>query len=109
MLATANGELYSDFELVALGPVEWDLAGLWPECEAAYDSAARRHGLRGLDERALRFVNAVGMSRTVACLALAPQLPMLVEAVKPSIERWRTMPFAGGLGLDAGGALGGTS
>ncbi len=98
ILPTVNGKLFSDFELATLGPVEWDLAGLWPECEAAYDAAAQRRGLRRLDERVLRFVNAVGMSRTVACLALAPQLPMLVEALKPSLERWRSMPFAGGFG-----------
>lgn len=46
----------------------------------------------------LRVINAVGMSRAVACLALAPQLPLLVEALKPAVEPRRTMPFAGGLG-----------
>lgn len=96
IVATPGGELYADFELATLGPVEWDLAVLGPECEAAYNSAAQERGLRQLDERVLRFVNAVGMSRTVACLALAPQLPMLVEAVKPAVEHWRTTPFAGG-------------
>ncbi|MFF8935471.1 phosphotransferase family protein [Streptomyces paradoxus] len=70
-----DGALYSDFELTTLGPVEWDLAALGPECEAAYDEAAGRLGLRRLDRDVLRVVNAVGMSRAVACLALAPQLP----------------------------------
>ncbi|MFC7307150.1 aminoglycoside phosphotransferase family protein [Streptomyces monticola] len=98
IVTVAAGELYSDFELVTLGPVEWDLAGLGPDCEAAYNAAARRLGLRQLDERVLRVVNAVGMLRAVSCLALAPQLPMLKEAVQPAIEQWRTMPFAGGLG-----------
>ncbi|MFI9586915.1 phosphotransferase family protein [Streptomyces sp. NPDC052236] len=97
IVATAAGELYADFELVTLGPVEWDVAAMGPDCEAAYNSAAQRRGLRQLDERVLRVVNAVGMSRTVACLALAPQLPMLAEALKPSVEQWRTTPFAGGL------------
>ncbi|OKH97855.1 aminoglycoside phosphotransferase [Streptomyces sp. CB02923] len=96
IVATPGGALYSDFELVTLGPVEWDVAALGPECEAAYDEAARSRGLRTLDERVLRFVNAVGMTRSVACLALAPQLPLLVEAVRPAIEHWRTLPFAGG-------------
>ncbi|NNH74890.1 phosphotransferase [Nocardia uniformis] len=94
---TSGGELYSDFELVTLGPVEWDLAAFGPECEAAYDSAARQRGLRPLDQRVMRVINAIGMSRAVACLALAPQLPMLVEAMKPAVEHWRTLPFAGGL------------
>ncbi|MGW1376912.1 phosphotransferase family protein [Streptomyces sp. NPDC002446] len=97
IVATRDGALYSDFELATLGPVEWDLAALGPECEAAYNSTAQRRGIRQLDERVLRFVNAVGMLRAVACLALAPQMPMLVEALKPAIEQWRTMPFAGGL------------
>ncbi|WP_308197885.1 phosphotransferase [Saccharopolyspora soli] len=97
IVATPDGALYADFELVTLGPVEWDLALFGPDCEAAYNSAAQRRGLRQLDERLLRVVTAVGMSRTVACLAFTPQLPMLAEALKPAIEQWRTMPFAGGL------------
>ncbi|MFF7312306.1 phosphotransferase family protein [Streptomyces sp. NPDC008137] len=100
IVSAADGELYSDFELTTLGPVEWDLAALGPECEAAYDTAAERRGLRRLDQGVLRVVNAVGMSRAVACLALAPQLPLLVEALKPAVEQWRTMPFAGGLGAE---------
>ncbi|WP_324192607.1 phosphotransferase [Nocardia transvalensis] len=92
IVTTSGGALYADFELVSLGPVEWDLAFFGPACEAAYNSAAHRRGSRRLDERVLRFVNAVGMSRTVACLALVPQLPMLEEALKPSIEQWRTAP-----------------
>ncbi|AXE84162.1 Phosphotransferase enzyme family protein [Streptomyces sp. Go-475] len=98
IVSTAQGELYSDFELTTLGPVEWDLAALGPDCEAAYNAAAERRGLRPLDEGVLRVVNAVGMSRAVACLALAPRLPLLVDALKPAVEQWRTMPFAGGLG-----------
>ncbi|KPC69565.1 aminoglycoside phosphotransferase, partial [Streptomyces sp. NRRL WC-3753] len=89
--------LYSDFELATLGPVEWDMAALGPECEAAYNSAARRLGLRELDERVMRAVSAVGMLRAVACLAFVPQLPMLADALKPAVEQWRGTPFAGGL------------
>ncbi|WP_218024395.1 phosphotransferase family protein [Nocardia lijiangensis] len=89
---TPGGALYSDFELVTLGPVEWDVAFFGPECAAAYNAAAQRRGRRRLDERVLRFVDAVGMSRTVACLALVPQLPMLEEALQPSIEQWRATP-----------------
>ncbi|SCL13238.1 phosphotransferase [Micromonospora inyonensis] len=92
-----RGPLYADFELVTLGPVEWDLAGLGPDCEAAYDRAAQRRGMRRLDRDVMSFVNAVGMLRGVACLALAPQLPLLVDAIRPLVERWRSMPFAGGL------------
>lgn len=97
IVASVDGELYADFELVSLGPVEWDLAALGPECESAYNAAAQQRGQRPLDERVLRFVNSVGMVRALACLALAPRLPMLVEALQPAVEQWRTMPLAGGL------------
>ncbi|MEU5980431.1 aminoglycoside phosphotransferase family protein [Streptomyces sp. NPDC047315] len=92
-----NGDLYADFELVTLGPVEWDLAALGPEHHGAYDRGARRHGARPLNEDALNFVNAVGMLRAVSCFALAPQLPVLPEYLQPAVEHWRTLPFAGGV------------
>ena len=87
-----EGHLFADFELVTLGPVEWDLAGVGADGEAGYDDTARRIGLRPLDADVLRFVNAIGMLRGVACLALAPQLPMLVEAVAPLLAQWRSTP-----------------
>ncbi len=94
IVAGVRGPLHSDFELVTLGPPEWDLAALGPECEAAYDVAARRLGLRAPDPRVLRFVNAVGMCRMVACLSLVPRLPLLGEALKPAVEQWRATPPA---------------
>lgn len=97
IVRTPDGELCADFELVTLGPVEWDLAAFGPGREASYDARARALGRRQLDQRVLRFVNAVGALRSVACLALVPQLPMLADAVRPAIERWRANPFAGGL------------
>ncbi|NLU70535.1 phosphotransferase [Streptomyces sp. HNM0574] len=92
-----DGDRYSDFELVTLGPVEWDLAALGPELEAAYDRGARNQGLRTLDEDVLRFVNAVGMLRVVATLTLVPQLPELHGYLTPALDAWRAMPFAGGV------------
>ncbi|MGC9539712.1 phosphotransferase [Streptomyces sp. UG1] len=92
-----DGDLYSDFELITLGPVEWDLAALGPDLEAAYDRRAQSKGMRPLDQDVLRFVNAVGMLRTIAALSLVPQLPALLEYLKPVIDQWRTAPFAGGL------------
>lgn len=93
----ADGDLYADFELVTLGPVEWDLAGLGPDLEAAYNRGAERNAMRTLNQDVLRFVNAVGMLRAIACLALTPQLPVLADYVKPAVDQWRTLPFAGGL------------
>ncbi|MFV2121022.1 phosphotransferase family protein [Streptomyces sp. Act-28] len=92
-----DGNLYADFELVTLGPVEWDLAVLGPAYEAAYDRGAERNGLRLLNGDVMGFVNAVGMLRAVSVLALAPRLPVVVEYVKPVVERWLAAPFAGGL------------
>ncbi|MEZ7002266.1 aminoglycoside phosphotransferase family protein [Streptomyces sp. AD55] len=87
-----DGDLYADFELVTLGPVEWDLAALEPEHAAAYNRGARRNGMRPLDEEALAFVNAVGILRVIATLTLVPQLPELAAYLKPAIDHWQTMP-----------------
>jgi hypothetical protein len=93
----ADGDLYADFELVTLGPVEWDLAALGPEHESAYNRGARRNGTRQLDAEVLGFVNAVGMLRVVATLTLVPQLPELMEYLEPAVDHWQRMPFAGGM------------
>ncbi|MGW0846706.1 phosphotransferase [Streptomyces sp. NPDC002787] len=92
-----DGDLYADFELVTLGPVEWDLAALGPDHEAAYNRGARRNGTRPLDEEVLGFVNALGMLRVIATLTLVPQLPLLMEYLKPAVDQWQTTPFAGGM------------
>jgi Phosphotransferase enzyme family len=90
MIATANGELWSDFELVTLGAVESDLAMVGPDGIAAYNAAAIELGLRPLDDRVLRITEAAGRLAMVAVLAMAPALPMLVEGLAPSIDEWRT-------------------
>ncbi|GAB2645065.1 phosphotransferase [Nocardia goodfellowii] len=99
IFAGVDGDLYSDFELVTLGPIEWDLAGLGPEHESAYDRGARRIGTRPLRKDVLGFVNAVGMLRIIATLTLAPQLPVLMDYLTPAVDLWREMPFAGGLAV----------
>ena len=88
-----DGNLYADFELVTLGPVEWDLAGLGSEHEDAYNRGARRNGTRQLDQDVLTFVNALGMLRAVATLSLVPQLPALKDYLLPAIEHWQATPF----------------
>lgn len=97
IFAGADGDRYADFELVTLGPVEWDLAALGPEHVSAYNRGARRNGMRELDEEVLGFVNAVGMLRVVATLTLVPQLPELMEYLEPAVDQWQRMPFAGGM------------
>ncbi|MDA0563301.1 aminoglycoside phosphotransferase family protein [Streptomonospora sp. S1-112] len=93
----AAGDRHADFELVTLGPVEWDMAALGPDLEAAYNRGARRNGLRELDADVLGFVNAVGMLRVVAYLTLVPQLPSAADFLRPALDHWRTTPFAGGV------------
>ncbi|KFA87354.1 phosphotransferase [Archangium violaceum] len=97
ILRTASGVRYADFEEVTLGPAEWDLAFLGLEGAAVYNAAAERAGVRPLDPAVLRVMETAGMLQMAACHALVPQLPMLAEGLAPALQRWRTMPFAGGL------------
>lgn len=97
LIATPDGELCSDFELVNRAPAELDLPAMAPEGIAAYNTAAGQFGLREADERVLKALGVLAMLQGVACLAMAPELPMLVEGLKPMIEQWRESPFAGGL------------
>lgn len=96
IISTSAGELHSDFEVVALGPAEWDLPMIDADGATAYNAAAARHGLRSIDNDAHSATTALGMLQGVACLALAPQLPMLVDGVKPLLDAWREAPLAGG-------------
>lgn len=99
LFAGTHGPLYSDFELICLGPIEWDLAGLPDGLEQAYDHSARNQGMRELDQHVLAFVNALGQLRTIATLALIPQLPELGDYLTPAVQQWKQGPFAGGLTL----------
>lgn len=89
MFAGADGLRYADFELVTLGPVEWDLATLGPELEAAYDRGASAAGIRGLRSDVQEFVTAVGVLRAITALAMVPQLPQLAGYLQPVVEQWR--------------------
>lgn len=95
MIVTPQGVLWSDFEHVTTGPVECDLASVSPQDQAVYNAAAARLGLRPVDQRLLRVMEAARMLQVVACLALVPQLPMLAESLRPSLDHWRTTPMAG--------------
>ena len=104
MISTAEGLKWSDFELVTRGPVESDVTMAGPDGIAAYREAAARFGLRPLDERLLRVTEAAGLLAVVACLAMAPELPLLVEGVKPVVDQWRDGPsIAEALRSDFGG------
>lgn len=92
LIPTIDGVRWSDFELVTAGAVEADLAMAGPEGVAAYDEAAVRLGLRRLDKRLLLITEAAGQLAAVAALAMAPDLPMLVDALKPVVDLWRAAP-----------------
>lgn len=96
-LTTEDGTLYSDFELVTRGPVEWDLALMPPEYVAAYDARARELGLPATDERVQRLMDAARRLQVVSALALAPELPLLEDGLVPILDQWRATPFAGGI------------
>jgi hypothetical protein len=97
MIETPDGTLCSDFELVTVGAVESDLAMAGPDAVAAYDDAAVQLGLRPTDARVLRMAEAAGRLGAVAALAMAPQLPMLVDALAPVLDLWRSTPPLTGL------------
>lgn len=92
MITTAAGELWSDFELVTLGAVESDLAMVGRDALNAYDAAAHDVGVRTLNPEILRITEAAANLAVVSCLAMAPQLPMLVGGVAPALDAWRATP-----------------
>lgn len=92
MITTPDGDLWSDFELVTLGAIESDLAMVGPEGVAAYDAAGAGLGLRRVDGRVLRVTEVAGRLATVAALAMAPDLPMLLDGLTPSLDAWRANP-----------------
>ena len=99
IFTSTHGPLYADFELISLGPIEWDLAGLPDELVQAYNRSARDQGMREADPDVLAFVNALGKLRVIATLALIPQLPELGDYLTPAVQEWKQGPFAGGLHL----------
>jgi hypothetical protein len=73
------------------------LSGFGPELARVYDEAAARLGRPGHDERVLRLMDAARTYQFIACLSILPELPVIADALKSSIESWRTTPFAAGL------------
>lgn len=97
VIPTAAGDLSSDFEHVGLGPVEWDLTFASPAQVAAYDAAAAEAGSPPLDPHLLAVMASARTLQLVACLPLAPEIPGMLDALRPVVEQWLTLPVAGGL------------
>ncbi|MEU4804981.1 aminoglycoside phosphotransferase family protein [Actinosynnema sp. NPDC023587] len=97
LIETADAVLYSDYEHVGVAPIEWDLAHTGEEAIAAYNAAAADLGLRAVDTAVLRAMERLRDLQMVACLAMAPQLPLLVDGLASSLETWRaTEPWSAG-------------
>jgi len=97
VILTTSGPRFADFEDVSLAPIEWDLAGATAEDVENYDREASRRGAPTLDPDILQLMTAARMLQMVASFALVPELPILADGLKPALEAWRGMPFAGGL------------
>lgn len=98
LIPTADQVLWSDFEDANLGPVEWDLAGFGPDLAKVYDEAAAALGRPGTNRDVLSVMDSARMLQFIICEPLLPQMPLLEETLKQSLEIWRSMPLAGGLG-----------
>lgn len=73
----------------------WGRIQAMAQGQAAYDAAATTLGLRPLNERLLRVMESARTLQMVACLALAPQPPILVDGLRPTLDQWRAAPPAG--------------
>jgi hypothetical protein len=98
VIRTTSGIRFADFEDTCLAPIEWDLALCTPDEVESYAREASRLGGPLPDPEILRIMNAARMLQMVASVALTPELPVLAEGLRPMVDAWREMPFAGGLG-----------
>lgn len=90
VIESVRGPLFSDFEDVTLGPVEWDLALLPPEVRNSYDTAAADAGRPGTDPDAAAAMDRARMLQLVCCAALVPQMPVLGAMVESCLATWRS-------------------
>jgi thiamine kinase-like enzyme len=95
IIPTADGVLWSDFEDVSLGPLEWDLASVGPEFSKVYNDAAAELGRPQLDQKAVAAMDLARAFQLIICLPLLPQMPAgMAETLEPFVANWREMPFA---------------
>ncbi len=95
VIRTRAGILFSDFEDITCGPVEWDLAMLGEEAITAYDRAAHERGLRRTDPEVLRAMESARRLQFVGCFTLIPQLPILAAPLTEALDDWRATPEFG--------------
>ncbi|MEV0598271.1 aminoglycoside phosphotransferase family protein [Streptomyces sp. NPDC050315] len=85
LLRTSEGHLFSDFEDVTRGPVEWDLAMVAPRATAEYERASGRR----LDRSLLNVMERARLLQVVGALAVVPAMPELGPMMAPMIDQWR--------------------
>ncbi|WP_234426747.1 aminoglycoside phosphotransferase family protein [Streptomyces niger] len=85
LLRTADGHLFSDFEDVTRGPVEWDLALVAPRAVAEYERVSGRP----VDRSLLGFMEGARLLQIVGALAVVPSMPELGPMMAPTIDLWR--------------------
>jgi hypothetical protein len=93
VIRTKTGIVFSDFEDVTTGPVEWDLTLMGPEATADYNVAATERGLRATDPDIQRVMDSARRLQFVACLSLIPQLPLLADGLTEPLTDWRATPL----------------
>ncbi|WP_171169251.1 aminoglycoside phosphotransferase family protein [Streptomyces sp. I05A-00742] len=85
VLRTADGHLFSDFEDVTRGPVEWDLTLVGPRGIEAYERA----GGTPVDRALLEVMEGARLLQMVSALSVVPLMPALGQMLEPSVAMWR--------------------
>ena len=93
VIRTKRGVCFSDFEDVTFGPVESDLTLMGADAIAEYDIAARERGLRGTAPDVQRVMDSARRLQFVGCLTLIPQLPVLADGLRQTLDDWRATPL----------------
>ncbi|MFC6065994.1 aminoglycoside phosphotransferase family protein [Streptomyces ochraceiscleroticus] len=91
LLRTAEGHLFSDFEDVTSGPVEWDLAMVGPRAAAEYERVSGH----SLDRALLDVMERARLLQVVGALAVVPSMPELGPMLAPMVDQWRERPPLG--------------
>ncbi|MFF4225621.1 aminoglycoside phosphotransferase family protein [Streptomyces abikoensis] len=82
---TGGRRLFSDFEDVTLGPVEWDLTLVGPQGIEAYERA----GGGPVDPALLEVMEGARLLQVVGALAFVPVMPEMGAMLEPAVARWR--------------------
>ncbi|MEV4925945.1 phosphotransferase [Streptomyces roseoverticillatus] len=85
-LRTATGHLFSDFEDVTRGPVEWDLTLVGPAGVEEYERVSGT----AVDRALLDVMEGARLLQVVGALAFATLKPDLAPTLEPVVGLWRS-------------------